>query len=223
VYAAPIIKGYGFYLISENTCFPITREDPSAAMPRALAHWYFVFGACCLSAPPDALAPLAERQENKMSGQRIPMLREGFQSMEVELKRLKHEERPAVVEAIEEARAHGDLSENAEYHAAKERQGMIEARVNELEDKMSRAEVIDPTRLSGDRAVFGATVTLIDEDDKKVTYQIVGADEADVSKGRISFTSPIGRALIGKSTGDEVEVITPGGEKYYDIEAVQFK
>lgn len=158
-----------------------------------------------------------------MSGQRIPMLREGFQSMEVELKRLKHEERPAVVEAIEEARAHGDLSENAEYHAAKERQGMIEARVNELEDKMSRAEVIDPTRLSGDRAVFGATVTLIDEDDKKVTYQIVGADEADVSKGRISFTSPIGRALIGKSTGDEVEVITPGGEKYYDIEAVQFK
>lgn len=157
-----------------------------------------------------------------MSGQRVPMLREGFQVMEVELKRLKHEERPAVVEAIEEARAHGDLSENAEYHAAKERQGMIEARVNELEDKMSRAEVIDPTRLSGERAVFGATVTLIDEDDKKVTYQIVGADEADVSKGRISFTSPIGRALIGKSTGDEVEVVTPGGEKYYDIDAVKF-
>lgn len=157
-----------------------------------------------------------------MTGQRIPMLRQGFQAMEVELKRLKHEERPAVVVAIEEARAHGDLSENAEYHAAKERQGMIEARVNELEDKMSRAEVIDPTRLSGDRAVFGATVTLIDEDDKKVTYQIVGADEADVSKGQISFTSPIGRALIGKSTGDEVEVITPGGEKYYDIESVEF-
>lgn len=142
--------------------------------------------------------------------------------MEVELKRLKHIERPEVVLAIEEARAHGDLSENAEYHAAKDRQGMIEARVNELEDKMSRAEVIDPARLSGDRAVFGATVTLIEEDDKKVTYQIVGADEADVSKGQISFSSPIGRALIGKSVGDEVEVITPGGEKYYDVEAIEF-
>lgn len=150
------------------------------------------------------------------------MLREGFQTMETELKRLKHEERPAVVLAIEEARAHGDLSENAEYHAAKERQGMIEARVNELEDKMSRAEVIDPTKLSGEKAVFGATVTLIDEDDKQVIYQIVGADEADVNKGRISFTSPIGRAMIGKSAGDEVEVVTPGGEKYYDIEAVKF-
>lgn len=157
-----------------------------------------------------------------MSAQRFPMLREGFLSMETELKHLKHEERPAVVLAIEEARAHGDLSENAEYHAAKERQGMIEARVNELEDKMSRAEVIDPAKLSGDKAVFGATVTLIDEDDQKVVYQIVGADEADVSKGRISFSSPIGRAMIGKSTGDEVEVVTPGGEKYYDIEAIKF-
>jgi len=157
-----------------------------------------------------------------MSGQRIPMLREGYLALETELKRLKNEERPAVVQAIEEARAHGDLSENAEYHAAKERQGMIEARVQELEDKISRSEVIDPTRLSGEKAVFGATVTLIDEDDKKVTYQIVGVDEADVNKGRISFTSPIGRALIGKSTGDEVEVITPGGEKYYDIDEVKF-
>lgn len=150
------------------------------------------------------------------------MLRSGFESLEAELKRLKGEERPAVVQAIEEARAHGDLSENAEYHAAKERQGMIEARVTELEDKMSRAEVIDPSKLSGEKAIFGATVTLIDEDDKKVTYQIVGADEADVSSGRISYTSPIGRALIGKTVGDEVEVITPGGEKYYDVDAVQF-
>ncbi|MEM9288584.1 MAG: transcription elongation factor GreA [Pseudomonadota bacterium] len=157
-----------------------------------------------------------------MNGQRVPMLRSGFQSLEAELKRLKGEERPAVVQAIEEARAHGDLSENAEYHAAKERQGMIEARVTELEDKMSRAEVIDPSKLSGEKAIFGATVTLIDEDDKKVTYQIVGADEADVSSGRISYTSPIGRALIGKTVGDEVEVITPGGEKYYDVDAVQF-
>ncbi|MEO0413084.1 MAG: transcription elongation factor GreA [Pseudomonadota bacterium] len=157
-----------------------------------------------------------------MNGQRFPMLRSGFEAMEAELKRLKGEERPAVVQAIEEARAHGDLSENAEYHAAKERQGMIEARVQELEDKMSRSEVIDPSKLSGEKAVFGATVTLIDEDDKKVTYQIVGADEADVSEGRISYTSPIGRALIGKSVGDEVEVITPGGEKYYDIDGVQF-
>ncbi|MEM6833501.1 MAG: transcription elongation factor GreA [Sphingomonadales bacterium] len=157
-----------------------------------------------------------------MNGQRVPMLRSGFESLEAELKRLKGEERPAVVQAIEEARAHGDLSENAEYHAAKERQGMIEARVTELEDKMSRAEVIDPSKLSGEKAIFGATVTLIDEDDKKVTYQIVGADEADVSSGRISYTSPIGRALIGKTVGDEVEVITPGGEKYYDVDAVQF-
>ncbi|MEM6683148.1 MAG: transcription elongation factor GreA [Pseudomonadota bacterium] len=157
-----------------------------------------------------------------MSGNRIPMLREGYLALESELKRLKLEERPAVVQAIEEARAHGDLSENAEYHAAKERQGMIEARVTELEDKISRSEVIDPTRLSGEKAIFGATVTLIDEDDQKVTYQIVGVDEADVNQGRISFTSPIGRALIGKSTGDEVEVVTPGGEKYYDIEAVKF-
>ena len=153
---------------------------------------------------------------------RMPMLIEGFRAMEAELKQLKTVDRIEVVQAIEEARAHGDLSENAEYHAAKERQGMIEARINELEDKISRAEVIEPSKLSGSKVIFGATVTLIDEDDKSTRYQIVGADEADVKGGKISYTSPIGRALIGRSVGDEVEVITPSGDRYYEIEEVEF-
>lgn len=153
---------------------------------------------------------------------RIPMLIDGYRAMETELKRLKSVERGDVVKAIEEARAHGDLSENAEYHAAKERQGMIEARINELEDKVSRAEVIDPSSLSGEKVVFGATVTLIDEDDKSLRYQIVGADEADVRSGKISYTSPIGRALIGRKVGDEVEVMTPSGDRYYEIDQVEF-
>lgn len=156
------------------------------------------------------------------SHDRMPMLIEGFRSMEAELKQLKNTDRIDVVQAIEEARAHGDLSENAEYHAAKERQGMIEARINELEDKISRAEVIDPSKLSGSKVIFGATVTLIDEDDKSTRYQIVGADEADVKGGKISYTSPIGRALIGRSVGDEVEVMTPSGDRYYEIEEVEF-
>ena len=152
----------------------------------------------------------------------VPMLKAGFDAMEAELKNLKSVERPAVVQAIEEARAHGDLSENAEYHAAKEKQGHIEGRIMELEGKISRAQVIDPTSLSGSRIVFGATVTLIDEDDETVVYQIVGADEGDVKAGRISYQSPIARALIGKEVGAEVEVKTPGGERYYDVEKVEF-
>ena len=141
------------------------------------------------------------------TAQRVPMLSEGFNALQAELKQLKTVERPDIVRAIEEARAHGDLSENAEYHAAKERQGLVESRVAELEDQLGRAQVIDPTTLSGDKVVFGATVTLADEDDNEVVYQIVGSTEADARQGRISYTSPIGRALISRSVGDEVEVI----------------
>lgn len=155
--------------------------------------------------------------------ERIPMLAEGYEAISEELKQLKSVERPAVVLAIEEARAHGDLSENAEYHAAKERQGMIEARVKELEGAVSCADVIDPKTLSGDTVMFGATVTMLDEDDKKVTYQIVGSHEADVKLGRISYTSPIARALIGRKKGHEVEVITPSGERYFEIEKIAYK
>lgn len=154
---------------------------------------------------------------------KVPMLAEGFEALQAELHRLKAVERPAIVEAIEEARAHGDLSENAEYHAAKERQGQIEASIAEMEDRLSRAQVIDPKRLSGDKVVFGATVTLLDEDDKEVVYQIVGQYEADAKLGRISYSSPLGKALIGRKVGDEVEVITPSGEKYYEIAKLEFK
>lgn len=154
--------------------------------------------------------------------EKMPMLREGYDALEAELKTLKSVERPAVVQAIEEARAHGDLSENAEYHAAKERQGQIEGRILEIESAVSRAQVIDPKELSGDRVVFGATVTLLDEDDAEVRYQIVGAHEGDVKAGRISYQSPIARALIGKSVGAEVEVRTPSGERYYEITQVDF-
>ena len=139
-----------------------------------------------------------------------------------ELKRLRSEERPAIVEAIEAAREHGDISENAEYHAAKERQGQIEATIAELEDRLSRAMVIDPTTLSGDKVVFGATVTLKDEDGKKVKYQLVGQAEADASEGRISYNSPLGRALIGRQAGDDVEVSTPSGDRYYEVKKVEF-
>jgi transcription elongation factor GreA len=155
--------------------------------------------------------------------EKVPMLIEGHSALVSQLSKLKTIERPAVVEAIEEARAHGDLSENAEYHAAKERQGQIEAQIAEIEDKLSRATVIDPSTLSGDKVTFGATVTLLDEDDKKIIYQIVGAEEADARVGRISFSSPLGRALIGRKKGEEVEVITPGGEKYYEIAKLEFK
>lgn len=154
--------------------------------------------------------------------EKVPMTHNGFQKLETELKELKTKERPAVIRAIEEARAHGDLSENAEYHAAKEKQGFIEARIMELESALARAEVIDPQFLSGDKVIFAATVTLADEDDKQSKYQIVGIDEADVKEGRISYTSPLGKALIGRTVGDEVEVATPGGEKYYEIVEIEF-
>lgn len=154
--------------------------------------------------------------------EKLPMLAEGHARLQADLQRLKNVERPQVVEAIEEARAHGDLSENAEYHAAKERQGQIEAQIMEIEDQLARAQVIDPTTLSGDRVVFGATVHLLDEDDKPITYQIVGHVEADAKAGRISYSSPLGRALIGRRVGDEVEVVTPSGDKYYAIQRVEF-
>ena len=155
------------------------------------------------------------------TAEKVPMLEEGHRQLTDELKRLRME-RPAIVEAIEEARAHGDLSENAEYHAAKERQGQVEATIADLEDRLSRAMVIDPTTLSGDKIVFGATVTLIDEDEKKVKYQLVGQTEADARVGRISYNSPLGRALIGRRKGDEVEVTTPSGDRYYEIKKVEF-
>jgi transcription elongation factor GreA len=155
--------------------------------------------------------------------QKIPMTASGFDRLTNELRHLKSVERPAIIKAISEARDHGDLSENAEYHAAKERQGWIEGRVAELEDKLGRAEVIDVARLSGDRVQFGATVELEDEDSgEKLTYQIVGADESDIRSGRLSITSPLGRALIGKSEGDEVDVKTPGGPRTYEVVSVSF-
>jgi transcription elongation factor GreA len=150
------------------------------------------------------------------------MLAEGHRKISDEVRQLKMFERPAIIEAIEQARAHGDLSENAEYHAAKERQGQVEATIADLEDRLSRAMVIDPTTLSGDKVVFGATVTLIDEDDKTIRYQLVGQTEADARVGRISYNSPLGRALIGRQAGDEVEVSTPSGDRYYSIEKIEF-
>ena len=152
---------------------------------------------------------------------KVPMLAEGYEKLTADLKVLRAE-RPKIVDAIEEARAHGDLSENAEYHAAKERQGQVEAMIGDLEDKISRAQIIDPTTLSGDKVIFGATVTLLDEDDKPVKYQIVGQTEADASKGRISYTSPIARARIGKQVEEEVEVTVPSGDKFYLIDKIEF-
>jgi transcription elongation factor GreA len=152
----------------------------------------------------------------------MPMLAEGYEKLQTEVRHLKTVERPSVIEAIEVARGHGDLSENAEYHAAKERQGQVEAQIADIEDRLSRAMVIDPTTLSGDKVVFGATVKLLDEDDKPVTYQIVGQTEADARVGRISYNSPLGRALIGRTIGEEVEVTTPSGDRYYSIEKVEF-
>ena len=155
--------------------------------------------------------------------EKVPMTPGGYNRIEEDLKRLKYVERPAVIQAISEARQHGDLSENAEYHAAKERQGWIEGQILELEDKFSRAEVIDITKLAGDTVKFGATVILIDEDtEQKKTWQIVGDYEADVKSGKISISSPIARAIIGKKKGDSVEVSAPGGSKTYEINKVQF-
>lgn len=155
---------------------------------------------------------------------RLPMTANGYARLQEELKHLKSVERPAIIKALEEAREHGDLSENAEYHAAKERQAFIEGRVAEIEDKISRAQVIDVSKLSGNTVRFGATVTLADEDtDEKKTYQIVGADEGDIANGLLSLVSPLARALIGKEKGNSVEVTTPGGSKAYEIIKVQYK
>jgi len=153
--------------------------------------------------------------------EKVPMLAEGYERLTADLKTLRAE-RPKIVDAIEEARAHGDLSENAEYHAAKERQGQVEAQIAEIEDRVTRAQIIDPSTLSGDKVVFGATVTPLDEDDKPIKYQIVGQTEADAKSGRISYNSPLARALIGKKVGDEVEVTVPSGDKFYLIDKIEF-
>ncbi|SFK02992.1 transcription elongation factor GreA [Methylocapsa palsarum] len=155
---------------------------------------------------------------------KFPMTAGGHVALEEELKRRQQIERPRIIQAIAEARSHGDLSENAEYHAAKEAQSLNEGRIAELEDKLSRAEVIDVSKLSGTTIMFGATVTLVDEDtEEEKTYQIVGETEADVKAGRVSITSPTARALIGKKIGDSVEVNTPGGGKSYEILNVAFQ
>ncbi|OYX35826.1 MAG: transcription elongation factor GreA [Caulobacterales bacterium 32-69-10] len=155
--------------------------------------------------------------------EKVPMTAEGYKALDEELKRLKTTERPAVISAISEARAHGDLSENAEYHAAKERQGWIEGRIAEIEDKISRAQVIDVSKLSGKQVKFGATVTVVDEDtEDEARYQIVGEHEADVKQGRLSLTSPLARGMIGKEQGDVVEVMTPAGVKAYEILKVEW-
>ena len=155
---------------------------------------------------------------------KVPMTAEGFTTLEAEIKNLKTAERPRIIKLIAEARSHGDLSENAEYHAAKELQGITEARIADLEDKLSRADIIDVSKLKGSQVMFGATVTLIDEDtEDKVKYRIVGEVEGNVKEGKISITSPIARALLGKTKNDVVEVSTPGGGKSYEIVKVEFK
>ena len=155
--------------------------------------------------------------------EKVPMTRAGFVRLEEELKRLKGVERPAVIQLLEEARAHGDLSENAEYHAAKERQAFIESRVAELNSKVSRAQIIDTSTISGETVKFGATVTVVNEDDDpEMKFQIVGEDEADIKKNRLSVGSPLARALIGKKVGDEVEVATPSGGKFFELLKVQY-
>ena len=156
--------------------------------------------------------------------ERIPMTAEGHARLETELKRLKTVERPDVIKSLSAAREHGDLAENAEYHAARERQSFIEGRERELEDKLSRAEVIDVSKLSGKDVKFGATVTLADEEtDEKKTYQLVGADEADVNDGRLSITSPVARALIGRGIGDSVHVNTPNGGRSYEVIKINYR
>ena len=153
--------------------------------------------------------------------ERVPMLAEGYEKLTADLQLLR-QERPKIVDAIEEARSHGDLAENAEYHAAKERQGQVEAQIAEIEDRVSRAQIIDPASLSGDKVVFGATVTVLDDNEKKQRYQIVGMTEADARQGRISYDSPLGRALIGKTVGEEVEVTVPSGDRFYQVKKIEF-
>jgi len=153
--------------------------------------------------------------------EKLPMLAEGYEKLTAEIRALR-EERPRIVDAIEEARAHGDLSENAEYHAAKERQGQVEATIADLEDKITRAQIVDPATLSSDKIIFGATVTLLDDDDKPVKYQIVGPYEADARIGRISYNSPLGKALIGRRVEEEIEVTVPAGDKFYLVQKIEF-
>jgi transcription elongation factor GreA len=156
--------------------------------------------------------------------EKVPMTSGGYAALEVELKHRQSVDRPRIIEHIAEARSHGDLSENAEYHAAKEEQSHNEGRINELEDKLARADIIDISKLSGDTIKFGATVTLVDEDtEKKAVYQIVGDVEADIKKGKISISSPLARALIGKKKGASVEVNTPGGGKAYEITKIEWR
>ncbi|HIF11218.1 MAG TPA: transcription elongation factor GreA [Sneathiellales bacterium] len=155
--------------------------------------------------------------------EKVPITSEGFRNLEVELRQLKTKERPSVIQAIAEAREHGDLSENAEYHAAKEKQGFIETRIIDLEDKISRADVIDVSQMSGGTIKFGATISLVDEDtDEESEYRIVGEEEAEIRDGKLSFASPLARSLIGKEVGDRVEVTTPKGSKAYEILKVAF-
>jgi transcription elongation factor GreA len=170
------------------------------------------------------LGRCAERIERMMdSEKRVPMTANGFNTLKNELRLFKEVERPAVVEAIAEARSHGDLSENAEYHAAKERQSFIEGRISELEEKINQAQIIDISTVSGDQIKFGATVTLINTiTDNIVTYQIVGSDEADVKKGLLSITSPLARALIGKKVDDEVEITVPSGTQSYAVQKIEY-
>lgn len=152
------------------------------------------------------------------------MTADGYNRLEEELRRLKNEERPSVIKAIEVARAHGDLSENAEYHAAKERQALIEGRLEEIESKVSRAEVIDPSTLSGTTVMFGATVTIVDEEsDQESTYQIVGTEEANIKEGLLSIAAPLARALIAKSVGESVDVQAPKGSRSYEILSLEYK
>ena len=154
---------------------------------------------------------------------RFPITNEGYKQIEIELKNLKSVERPSVIKSIAEAREHGDLSENAEYHAAKEKQSFIEGRIADLESKISRAEVINTKKLKGNKIIFGATVTLGDIDSKKnIIYQIVGTEEADVENGKISISSPLAKALLGKKIDDTVEVYSPGGSREYEIEDIKF-
>lgn len=157
-----------------------------------------------------------------MASQRTPMTRQGFDRLRAELERLKKEERPRITRAIAEARSHGDLAENAEYHAAREKQSFLEGRINELEARLSHAEIIDPPT-NGDRVTFGSTVRLQDKDGKEVRYWIVGSDEAEPAKGKISIMSPLARTLIGKDVGDTVVAQVPGGKKTYEILAANFR
>jgi transcription elongation factor GreA len=155
--------------------------------------------------------------------EKVPMTKQGYDALNRELKTLKEVERPAVIRAISEAREHGDLSENAEYHSAREKQSFIEGRIKELEGMIGRADVIDPAKMSGSTIRFGATVTLMDEDtEEETTYQIVGEPEADIDAGRLNVRSPLARGLIGKEEGDTVEVVTPGGGRSYEVLSVRY-